>query len=289
MSDLFDSESSSSDEEVERGLLVISDSGFLGGGEDMGGIILGEPTFSYESDLPERRRSYYGDLEFVGTPSNTALYNPPPKPGVTYIPKKHSRVLTENSIPKPNSNDPGAEKAYKKVLRAKRYLVYDTPVDVYAGLPLQFFFGKYGEFATWIKSNWDTTSTTVQIQDDLIQPSFTLYAQNGDRLLGVISCKRGVHAGDERYDYLIVFTVVAKKYRKKGIGRLLVEALEFYLSSKDKKIDMKAVVGSRAFSNGNKDRSETRFYEHLGYTARGDVLSKTLPIDRRNVVKIEMF
>jgi uncharacterized protein YprB with RNaseH-like and TPR domain/ribosomal protein S18 acetylase RimI-like enzyme len=93
-------------------------------------------------------------------------------------------------------------------------------------------------------------------------------AEAADRIAGVILCG---HDGRRAYIY---HTVVGKEYRRKGIGRSLVEAAEEAMSKEG--INRIALLAFKSNGAGN------RFWERLGFTEREDIVCRNRDLNKGN-------
>ena len=100
-------------------------------------------------------------------------------------------------------------------------------------------------------------------------PNTCFIAECDNTLAGVILSG---HDGRRGYIY---HAVVRDEYRGKGIGRLLVQAVED--SMKKEGINRLALTAFAANENGN------RFWEHLGYSTRSDILYRNKSINDNNI------
>jgi N-acetylglutamate synthase len=99
-------------------------------------------------------------------------------------------------------------------------------------------------------------------------PGLSFIARDNKKIIGTILC------GQEGRRGSLYHLAVAKAYRKKGIGKALVE----------KALSKLASIGiSRCFIFVfGKNRSGLKFWKHLGWTQRPDIIMMTKDIDQKN-------
>lgn len=100
-------------------------------------------------------------------------------------------------------------------------------------------------------------------------PSTCFVAEQDGLPVGVILCG---HDGRRGYIY---HTAVAESLRGRGIGRALVEAVKSALIREG--INKVALVAFAVNEGGN------RFWEKLGFTARGDLVYRNLTLNEDNL------